>query len=575
MSEQADKANEFARKNFGTEVDAAAGAMGLRVLGEGDGGTGDPKGRPWVELPGRGQRDLSDFAQELGAIMADAPLFRRENVLVTVDHETGLLQVMDPERFLSWVSDYANVFESVDVGRGANRQTMRFRRTMPLTTARGTLRSDRFYYQVRPLARVNAVRMPTMRGDGRVELLPEGYDEESGIYTMPSGIPFDEGMTLEKAVALLNDYYSEFTWADYDNASGRSRSKAVAITAAVALFGMGMQSVESARMGFMFRANTQGGGKSLLAQMAITPSYGLPKNTPRANEDELRKILDMAALQGAAYLFFDNLKNHLDSALLEGYMTTPVWSGRVMGTQRGFEAKKSTVLIVTGNNLSVSADLQRRMLQCDLFIENFDLQEREHRRELNPVVLARPDVRGEFLSALWALIRHWDKAGRPKAGRPEKPYRIASFAEWSEIFGGIVQAAGFGNPLEKPADEQQADKQTVHQRTLVELLGHDVQPGNERKEYTFQEVIECCVENELFTWKIEGRMRSGKDGQDERFEVTSKCASTMGRMFTDEMAGKRGRVFALPDGRRVRFGKDGEGRGRRYWVELVAAAPAS
>src|SRR5690606_8172739 len=145
---------------LGAEVDAAAGAMGLRVLSEGDGSGGDPQSRPWIELPGRGQRDLSDFAQEMGAVMADAPIFRRENVLVTVDHETGLLAVMDPERFLSWVSDYANVFEYVDVGRGSNRQTQRFRRTMPLTTARGTLRSDRFYYQVRQLARVNAVRMP-------------------------------------------------------------------------------------------------------------------------------------------------------------------------------------------------------------------------------------------------------------------------------------------------------------------------------------------------------------------------------------------------------------------------------
>lgn len=569
MSEQADKANKFLRDKLGSEVDAAAGAIGLRVLSDGDGGGGDPKSRPWVELPGRGQRDLSDFAQELGAVMSEAPLFRRENVLVTVDHETGLMQVMDPERFLSWVSDYANVFEEVDVGRGANRQTMRFRRTMPLTTARGCLRSDRFYYQVRPLVRVNAVRMPTMRADGRIELLREGYDVESGIYTMPSGIPFDEGMALEKAVALLNDYYSEFTWADLDTSTGRSRSKAVAITAALALFGMGLQSVESARMGFMFRANAQGGGKSLLAQMAITPSYGLPKNTPRANEDELRKILDMAALQGSAYLFFDNLKGHLESALLEGYMTTPVWSGRVMGTQRGFEAKKSTMLLVTGNNLTVSPDLQRRLLQCDLFIENFDLQEREHRRDLNPVVLARPEVRGEFLSALWALIAHWDRVGRPHAGSEKKPTRWAGFREWSDIFGGIIQAAGFGNPLEKPSDDQQADKQTVHQRTLVELLAHDVAPGNERKEYTFQEVIDCCVENELFTWKIEGKMRPPKDGQDERFEVTSKCASTMGRMFTDEMAGKRGRVFALPDGRRVRFGKEGEGRGRRYWVELT------
>ena len=580
MSEQADKANQWMREHMGSEVDAAAAASGLSVLPGGSGSeNGDGKGTPakqWVELPGRGDRDLADFAEDLGRQLEDAPIFRRENVLVTIDKSTGMLEPMDPERFLTWVSDYVVVYEQIEVGRGQMKQLMKLRKTMPLTAARGCLKSDRFRANLRQLSRVNMVRQPLFR-HGRMELLPEGHDGDSGIYTVPSGVVIDEAIPLYKACAIIRDYYSEFTWADVDPATGLSRSMAVAITAALALYGMGLQVVEAARMGFMFRANTQGGGKSLLAQMAIAPTFGFPKNTPRANEDELRKVLDMAALQGAAYLFFDNLKNHLESALLEGYMTTPVWSGRVMGTQLGFEAKKSTMLLVTGNNLSVSPDLQRRMLQCDVFVENFDLQEKEHRRDLNPVVLARPEVRGEFLSALWAMMRHWDAKGRPPAhlGDPKKPYRVATFAEWSDIFGGIVQCAGFGNPLVKPSEELQADQKTPHQRALVELLAFDVGINSEAKqwkEFTFQEIVDCCYHEELFAWLLEGKVKEQDGGADSTFEVNAKCASKMGRMFTDEMSGKIGRVFVMKDGRRVRFVKVGEGRAKRYRVSLEARA---
>lgn len=572
MSEREDqtsRANEFARKNFGSEPDEAAAAMGLRVLDSDDGGDEDGRSVPWVELPGKGSRDMADFAKDLGQVLASAPLFRREDLLVTVKPQTGELLLMTPERFLTWVADYAVIYEAVEVGRKPNTQVMRIRKTMPVTTARATLASDRVSQRVREIVRVNGVRMPVMRRDGRVELLAEGYDAETGIFTLRSEVKINEGMKIEEAVKVLRDYYADFTWGDIDAEGGEPRSLSVAIAAGVALNVMGLQEVEAPRMGFMFRANAQGGGKSLLAQMAIAPSFGSPKSTPRAQDDEMRKELAAVTLQGTSYLFMDNLKGHFESALLEGFMTSAVWGGRVMGTQRTFEAKKSTMLLVTGNNLSVSPDLQRRMLQCDLFIEAFDIQERRHKRELNPQVLTRPSVRGDFLSAFWAMIRHWDSLERPKAGPEGDPYRVASFADWSDIVGGIVQAAGFGNPLVRPAGDQRADTKTTHQMTLVDQLAGALSAETAVMEYKFEELIDCCMENELFPHMIEGRQKPASSGEDPKFELNARSSSRMGKMFTEEMAGKLGRVYALPDGRRVRFLKDGEGRAKRYRVELA------
>jgi hypothetical protein len=570
-----DRANAWARQQHGSEVDAAAASMGLSVVKPD--APPDEQQRLWVELPGRDNRDIADFAGDMLKALVSHPIFRREGVVVTIDPNTGLLDPMDATRFLTWISKRAVVFEDVLVGPPKNKQSIRIRRTMPEIVARGTLRSDEFRYGLRPLTRVNMVRMPVFRRDGRMQLLEEGYDEESGIFTLPSTAKIDEKMTLEAGRAVLEDYYAEFQWADLDPATKLSRSKAVAICADMALYGMGLQEVEASRMGFIFRSSAPGGGKSLLAQMAITSSYGLPETTTRASDEELRKGLDSAALQGSPYIFMDNLKGHLESALLEAFVTSPVWGGRVMGTQIKFKARKGTILIVTGNNLSLSPDLQRRMLQCDVHVESFDLQEKQPRRDLNPVVLNRPEVRSEFLSALWALMRHWDQAGRAKAGEAGKPYRVATFADWSDIFGGIVQAAGYGNPLVKPPEEQQADQKTPHQRKLVELMSCLLFPetGREPKPYvdfTFQEIVDCCYQAELFDFLMgEGKVLEKEGGEFLHFNLKPSAASRMGRMLTDEMSGKTGRIFTVY-GERVRFRKHGEGRNKAYRVELVKTA---
>ena len=524
----------------------------------------EPRGVPdEVELPGRGERDVADFADALGSVLKRAPLFRREDVAVTVDATSGEIRLMTPDRFVTWVAQHARIVEAVEVGRANQRQTMRVKRTLPMTTAKICLQSDQFQKHLRPLVRVNLVPMPVIRHSGSIELLKPGYDEESQIFTIKSGVSIDEGMTLEAAQKTFAGFYGEFHFTDV-------RSLSVAITMPLALFGMGLQPVEEARMGFMVRANTQGGGKSLVAQMAITPSFGLPENTAKANEDELRKILDAVVLQGVPYLFFDNLKGHFENALVEGFMTTPVWRARVMGTQRFMRGKVCSVLMITGNNLTVSPDLQRRMLQCDIFIEEFDLQERRHARNLSPHVLSHPGVRSEFLSALWALIRNWDARGRPPAGTPANPYRVATFSEWSDIFGGVMQAAGYANPLHRPPDDQAAAPITVHQRRLIELLSFGLAASKPVLEYTFQELVDCCHENELFSWKMKGRLRS-EEG-DEWFELQSDSASVMGLMFTREMGDRK---FTLGDGRCVKFGKSGEGRARRYSVNLAPPSVAT
>lgn len=574
--DQAEEAGAFMRRALGSEVDAAAGAAGRGVYQPVDAEMRRAEARknaPTVYLPGFKDRVPSDFASDLGRVLAGAPLYRREEILVTVNNK-GILKVMTAERLITWVDDYVVVKEKYVVGSGQNSQELERKKAMQPSLAKVVLQSDAFTQWIRPLASVNQVRMPVMRRNGKVELLPEGYDDESQVFTLSNGVLFDEKMDIGKAAGVMRAFYGGFPWADVDPETGLSRSMAVAVCLAVSLYGIGLQAVADARMGYMVLANVQGSGKSLVAQIGICASFGLPKNTPRRGEDELCKVLDTAALQGASYLFFDNLKNYVESPLLEGFMTSPVWSGRVMGSQRSFEVEKSTVLILTGNNLSVSPDLQRRLLQCDLFVKAADLQSRKHERILTPQVVARPEERGKLLSALWAMVRHWDATGRPGAGPDplKNPQLVASFEEWSRIFGGIVQAAGFGNPLEKPKAGKEADVKGMHQRKLVSELAGTLSAKVPMLEYKPQDVTDCIVENELFPWMVKGRTRKDEGSGEDVFILDSASNSNLGLMLVKEMSG---REFVTDKGALVLFDNNGEsGRGKRYKVTLVASAEA-
>jgi len=90
-------------------------------------------------------------------------------------------------------------------------------------------------------------------------------------------------------------------------------------------------------------------------------------------------------------------------------------------------------------------------------------EDRKFQRTLDDTALLA--VRSDILSALWAFVREWDLAGRPKPSRPH-----SSFPRWAEIIGGIVEFAGYDCPLELAEIENAADTDGADMRILVKLL---------------------------------------------------------------------------------------------------------
>jgi hypothetical protein len=483
--------------------------------------------KPKVELPGD-DRLLSEFATDLAEILKDHGVYQRGGMAFVANRQQDGLEVITPQMLRTLVENHLVCYRIRSVGE----TELSFERTMTESDAKGILSSQQFIDELPKLEKVATARLPVMRSDGKIELLPIGYDRESLTLTLPQ-CNFDEALSVSEARKIVDELLAEFPFAD------TARSKAVAVSAMVTLFAVGLLPKEALRPVFIYLANAEGAGKTLLAKCAISPVYGLVKTDgDLKDKTETAKELLTAIIEARPYILFDNCKKHLDSPYLEAFATSTLWSGRILGVSRSFCGENNVAVLVTGNGCTVSPDLRRRSLFVELFMEQERAEDRKFHRVLDDAALLaeRPDI----LAALWAIVREWNIASRPKPSRTH-----SGFPRWAETIGGIVEFAGYGCPLESPEIQCAADTDGTDMRELAKLLSD----GETRK---FDDVVTIAREHGLFESLI------GSDGELKPAEK-SKFGKLLRRY--DQ------RIF---EGRR-RFVVDGKGHSRRFRV--VTEAP--
>lgn len=570
MSEQSDALNKKVREK-GIHVEGPSPALpGL------ENEAGRPE-LPKVKLPRGGGRPLNSFAKEIGAIIGANGLFRRESVPVTINPESGFLEDMTAQRLRTYVQSQAICYEEEFARKTGVLQS---EDTMTSDEARGCLECDAFRYPLRKLRRVNFVRLPVMREDGKIELLPKGYDSESEILTMKDCLDYDTEWDLERARLFYDNFLAEVPFTN-------PRSKAVHLCAAAAIFGAALLPRGAKRLNFCYRANRERSGKGLFLQSTIVGPCGpfIDVQAISDSKEEFRKVLDTEALNGSPYIFLDEVENRLRNRTLNAFITGTRWSGRLMNSQKKFSVDQQAIVFIAGNNIELSGDLTGRFLLVDLYVAEADPQKREIKNVIDEAYLARDEVRADLLSATWAILHAWDQGigiddkGKivkrdPRPG-PSSVYR--GFETFSRLFGGMIENAGYGNPLESTAAEVNPDYADM--LAIIERLADGVE---RRAEYQFADLIDICRELNLFEWHLEGKMVKSKkieterdsegkvtsagEVEKERFELTPSNKSWFGKLFSKTYGGT---MFTIPDGRRVQFGKRGENRQRVYTVEVV------
>lgn len=573
---------------------------------------------PKLRLPGDDQL-LSPFIEEAAKIIAESHekhpdrkphLYRRDCVPVfplipglkkigrKLVRHTHRLSEMKPEYFMSWVDRHFAPFKTRYDRAGDPFDVLR---PMPKEVARACLESPDFTMNLPPIERTFPIPMPTIGESGKLSLCTAGYHEETATMVFsppwepdPDFIVKDDGMvssfgiyddrvTLREACMGLHQLYSRFPMSDWSEpfvpgedhpchdpedpkaTIRQSRSFAVQIMGMLAMFAGGCVPQQASRLGFLANANKQRSGKTLLIKMMVSPIYGKFKaQSWREEEENMLKILDSETLAASTYVCFDNVRGLIASQPLEGFMTTPVWTGRILGRSEMFEAENNALIFLTANNASLGPDMQERLLFIDLYVETADRQDREDElpaeAEIDDVWLADLGNRRRILSWLWAIVRHWDAAGRPAAsGKPRR-----GFGAWCRTIAGMVEFAGFGDPLERPSNlENCGDSESADIRQLIATMSADLRA----RQATFQEIVHACWEGGLFPWLMHGREEYTEDLQKPSLILNDSCRSKFGLLLQRNCSGERGEVhvFKTPQGeRRVRFYCKGRGRSRRY-----------
>ena len=142
-------------------------------------------------------------------------------------------------------------------------------------------------------------------------------------------------------------------------------------------------------------------------------------------------------------ILIDNATS-ITSRTLAAALTASTWRGRLLGRSEMAIVPNEATWAATGNNLSLSIEIGRRVVPIRLDAGVEHPEERTGFRHALPAWAYAHRV--ELVTALLSLVRAWQAAGMPAATAT-----LGRYESWVQIVGGIVTHAGFGGFLENRA----------------------------------------------------------------------------------------------------------------------------
>jgi hypothetical protein len=279
--------------------------------------------------------------------------------------------------------------------------------------------------------------MPLVLPNGKL-IAPRGLDRDLGIIfridpKLAAILPRPGGVTRgdvrAKMKFLLDEWLVDVTAA--------IPSKCVLI--AMALTILERTVLLSGRPGFFITAAKRGGGKTTAAHMVSVAALGVHAIAAAWSpaEEERRKAMLAYLSEGVPFLVFDNILAGatISSAVIEAMLTSGECSDRVLGMTKTLHTATSTIVTLTGNNVSPCGDLSSRCLIARIDVDRPDP---EHREFTHPYPLEWTAAnRGKILAALYTVM-----LGDSEIGKPLDPAaQHTRFREWEMIIGRPVEHA--------------------------------------------------------------------------------------------------------------------------------------
>ena len=529
-------------------VEKAQAGQGLSVVGEDD--------MPRVENDG----SILNLARRFGEQAPKLDIFEVNDKLVYYDHRRKRKE-MTGRVFRGWVEKFIFVVGGYDKKTGAPQAG-----SMQLTDAMDVLVQPDFRRGVRRIEAEENVRLPVIREDGNLELLPEGYDKQTGVYTVPGSLDFPLDWDVAQGKAWFRKWFGSMPFAD-------ERSEAVLVAGLLVLFVRHLPGGSALRPGILFEANMAGSGKSVCGKACCSIVLGFAPVGKKKKQEEMDKEIEAYLKSKSPVIFLDNLYGSLKSASLDQLITSKVITFRGMGGQEMWTLRNDAPVIVTGNDLEKNEDAFRRYLQCLLF-ETGDPNKREVQHLLDDDVLSSEEWRRDALAALWSFIKCWDAKGRPAGATT-----LGSFEQFSRLMGGIVTACGYANPLERPVEDEGVSPEMADFRALVGGLYKRMVDREETSAiFGYEDCAQVARELDIFGDMV-GDYEHGKRAairQDKLSAEERSFAVDMGYLSQQELqlwsAFLKGKIGQEPiiGGVKVRFGiRQKDKRKTKLTVEVV------
>lgn len=277
---------------------------------------------------------------------------------------------------------------------------------------------------------VAIITAPTLRIDGSVLDVP-GFDTASGLLyaaNEPAPLQVPASPTTDQVVEAFEELWQPFAQFPFTDATARGVMLAALLTATV------RRALPTAP-GFAFDAPAAGSGKTLLASCVAALAGHRPVVMPVPREDdEARKGLFAALLNGAGIVLWDNLIRPLEGAALNAFLTAEQFGDRVLGASRTEAPVNRALFLVTGNNLRIVGDTARRVLVARLdprvevpYLRQF---------AFDPLTWVH-DRRQRLVRAALTVLRGYQASGIALASG-----RMASFEAWDDLVRQCVAWVG-------------------------------------------------------------------------------------------------------------------------------------
>ncbi len=249
---------------------------------------------------------------------------------------------------------------------------------------------------------------------------------------------------------------------------------------------------------WIYDGNREGSGKDTCAD--VTHNLYTGRNVTgsplsKDGDEEMRKRITAALIQGARFFHLANMKGHVRFSSLEAATdNSGFWDDRILGASESITLQNETEFSISANNATWEPDIERRCRRIRLrFTPDYVNGHRyKHESVLEWVRQHRPDL----LSAVNALVAHWVRAGCPPGPTP-----FTSFPEWGRVVGGVLHCAGLQDPcLPHEESSVSGDKDTDAMRRFF-AMGHE-HFGNQwtNKDAVYEWVRDTEAVQELFEW---------------------------------------------------------------------------